>query len=108
MVVKARDTAIAVGSGDVEVVATPRLVALAEEATMAAVAIADGQTSVGIRVELDHLRPSRIGQELTATAKLEELMDRDLHFSVQIEDETGIVARGLITRVIVDRGRFAT
>ena len=107
MVVTNGDTAVAMRSGDVEVVGTPRLVALAEEATVAAVKVPASQTSVGTRVELDHLLPSRIGERLTATARLDELLDRDLHFSIEIRDETDIVARGLVTRVIVDRDRFA-
>lgn len=107
MMVTASDTAVAMGSGDVEVVGTPRLVALAEEATVAAVEVEAGQTSVGTRVELDHLLPSRIGQRLIATARLDELLDRDLHFSIEILDGTDVVARGIVTRVIVDRNRFA-
>ncbi|NNF63282.1 MAG: thioesterase [Acidimicrobiia bacterium] len=107
MMVTASDTAIAMRSGDVEVVGTPRLVALAEEATLAAVAVAAGQTSVGTRIELDHLLPSRIGQRLTATARLDEQLDRDLHFSIEILDGNDLVARGLVTRVVVDRNRFA-
>jgi hypothetical protein len=58
------DTAAAVGSGDVPVLATPRVLALAERATVAAVAraLAAGATTVGVRVELDHLRPARSGR----------------------------------------------
>jgi fluoroacetyl-CoA thioesterase len=57
------DTAAALGSGEVPVLATPRVLALAERATVAAVAdaLAAGATTVGTRVELDHLAPARSG-----------------------------------------------
>src|SRR5688572_19421107 len=63
------DTAIALGSGDVPVLATPRIVALVEEATVAAVApvLDDGATTVGTRVELDHHAPTRVGATVVAS-----------------------------------------
>ena len=65
------DTAAAVGSGDVPVLATPRVLALAERATVAAVAgaLAAGATMVGARVELDHLAPSPVGAGLDFVAE---------------------------------------
>ena len=55
---------MALGSGDVPVLATPRVVALVEEATVAAIAaaLAPGQTTVGTRVELDHLAATPVGR----------------------------------------------
>jgi predicted thioesterase len=75
MVVEESDTASELGSGDVNVLGTPRLVALCEEATVDAVAdrIASDQTTVGIRVELDHLAPSHVGDAIAATAHLESV-----------------------------------
>src|SRR6185436_6916653 len=78
------DTAQAVGSGDVPVLATPRVLALAEAATVAATAtkIGAGMTTVGIRVELDHKVASPIGRTVAAVAKLAKVDGRRLLFEV--------------------------
>ncbi|MFO7547810.1 MAG: thioesterase [Acidimicrobiia bacterium] len=102
------DTAIALGSGDLPVVGTPRLVALCEEATVAAVAphLDPSATSVGVQVELSHLAPSGIGAEIVAGAELTVVDGRRLGFRVWVTDEGVEVARGSVTRVVVDRRRF--
>jgi fluoroacetyl-CoA thioesterase len=102
------DTAAAVGSGEVPVLATPRVLALAERATVAAVAgaLEPGQTTVGARVELDHLAPSRVGAELEVTAVLEEVAGRRLRFAVGVRDGDRLVAGGQITRVVGDTAAF--
>ncbi|MGH8776002.1 MAG: thioesterase family protein [Jiangellaceae bacterium] len=103
------DTATALGSGDVRVLATPRLLALAEAATVAAVADAlpAGATSVGTRVGLEHVRPSPVGTRVTIRASLVAVDGRLLSFAVVAEDpDGGAVGHGRITRVVVDRARF--
>lgn len=102
------DTAVALGSGDVEVLGTPRVVALCEEATLAAIgpALSPDQTSVGMRVQLDHLAPTAVGGVVTADAKLEKVEGRRLTFTVSVSDLRGLVAAGKVTRVVVDRGSF--
>lgn len=108
MVVADADTALSFRSGDVPVLATPRVVGLAEEATVRALAEAldDGQTTVGFRVQLDHLAPTPIGGEVAAEATLEAVESRRLTFRVSVNDGRGLVAAGRITRVVVDRDRF--
>ena len=103
-----QDTAIAMRSGDVPVLATPRLVALCEEAAVAAAvaALEDGQTTVGMRVQIDHVAPIAVGTTVRAEAKLERVEGRRLRFSVSVSDACGLVAAGKLTRVIVDRDRF--
>lgn len=103
-----RDTAVALGSGDVEVLATPRVVALAEEASVRAVrdALAPGTTTVGYRVQLDHLAPTAPGGTVQAEATLESIEGRRLTFRVSVTDQRGLVAAGRITRVTVERERF--
>jgi fluoroacetyl-CoA thioesterase len=98
------DTAAAVGSGEVPVLATPRVLALTERATVAAVAgvLEAGATTVGVRVELDHRDPSPVGAELEVTAVLERVAGRRLQFAVRVQDGGRLVASGLITRVVVD------
>jgi predicted thioesterase len=104
------DTAAAFRSGDVPALATPRLVALCEEATVVAVAphLDRGDTTVGVRVELDHLVASGTDAEIEARAVLESVERRTLVFSVEAADaHTGrIVARGTVRRVVVERARF--
>jgi predicted thioesterase len=107
--VTAADTAEAIGSGDLPVLGTPRLIALAEQATVAAAAglLAEGQTTVGTRVRFDHLYPTPVGGEVTATAELAHRDDRLLRFTVAAHDGDGrLVGEGEITRVIVDAVRF--
>ena len=102
------DTAAAVGSGEVPVLATPRVVVLAERATVEAVAgaLEAGATTVGTRVELDHLAPSPVGAELAVRAVLERVEGRRLVFAVALADGDRPVAQGLVTRVVVDAAAF--
>jgi predicted thioesterase len=103
------DTAIALGSGDVPVLATPRVVALCEEATVAAIAgqLPEGSTSVGTRVEIDHMKPSLVGEIVTARATLVDVDARRLQFTVTVADaDGGAVAVARVWRVIVERDRF--
>ena len=108
LVVADADTAVVLRSGDVAVLATPRVVAMAEEATVAAIVgqLKPDETSVGMRVQLDHLAPSAVGALVRAEATLEKVEGRRLTFTVSINDERGLVAAGKVTRVIVDRERF--
>jgi fluoroacetyl-CoA thioesterase len=102
------DTAAAVGSGEVPVLATPRVLALVERATVAAVAGVReaGATTVGTRVELDHLVPSPVGTELEVQAVLERVAGRRLVFVIRLGDGDRPVASGRVTRVVVDTAAF--
>jgi len=108
LVVSDADTAIAHRSGEVPVLATPRLIALCEEAAQAAVAseIPEGQTTVGMRVQIDHLHPTSVGSAVAAEATLEKVEGRRLTFTVTVNDHGGLVAAGKVTRVIVDTEHF--
>lgn len=107
-VVADHDTAAALGSGDVDVLATPRLISLCEEATLQAVAgqLGAGRTSVGVRIQFDHLAPVRVGSEVTAEAVLEKVEGRRLVFTVTATDAAGLVGAGRVTRVVVDLDSF--
>jgi fluoroacetyl-CoA thioesterase len=104
------DTATALGSGDVPVLATPRLIALMEAAT---VRVAEpyagaGQTTVGTAVRIEHRRATPVGDgiEITATPP-HTVTGRRLTFGVRAVDTSGhVVATGEIDRVIVDRDEF--
>jgi predicted thioesterase len=108
LVVSEADTAITLRTGDVPVVATPRVVQLAEEASVQAVVgeLDDGTTTVGYRVQLDHLAPTAVGGSMHAEATLENVESRRLTFRVSVSDGRGLVAAGKITRVVVERARF--
>lgn len=102
------DTAIAFGSGDVPVLATPRIVALVEEAAVAAVhpSLEPGSSTVGVRVQIEHISPTPVGGVVTAEANLEKIEGRRLIFHVSARDERGLIAAGKVTRVLVDVERF--
>jgi fluoroacetyl-CoA thioesterase len=102
------DTAQAIGSGDVPVLGTPRVLALAEAATVAATAtrMPPGLTTVGLRVELDHQAPTPVGRTVVAQARLAKVDGRRLLFEVTVMDGAKTVAEGRVERALVDRHRF--
>lgn len=107
------DTATALGSGDVPVLATPRLVAWLEAATVACLddVLDDASASVGTRLEIEHLAASPVGAHVTAVASVSYVDGRLVRFEVAAEHRVGggepvLVANGRVTRVVVDRERF--
>jgi predicted thioesterase len=108
LIVSDLDTAVAMRSGDVAVLATPRMIALCEEAAIAAVAdeVPTGHTTVGMRVQIDHLAPTSIGTSVAAEATLDKVEGRRLTFTVTVNDPCGLVAAGKVTRVVVETERF--
>jgi predicted thioesterase len=108
LLVEQQDTAVALGSGDLPVLGTPRVVALAEEATVAAVAgaLPDGRTTVGTRVEIQHRVPTPPGRQVSATALLVGVDGRKLTFDVTVSDDEEVIATAVVERVMVDRDRF--
>ena len=108
MTVTDDDTAIAKKSGEVPVLATPRVVALCEEASVRALLgeLGPRETSVGMQVQLDHLAPTAVGHLVTAEATVEKVKGRRVTFTVSVRDERGLVAVGRVTRVVVDIERF--
>ena len=110
LVVGEADTARAMRSGTVDVLATPRLIALCEEATCAALAgrLPAGHTTVGMRVQVDHLQPTAVGSRVDAEATLEQVEGRRLTFTVSASDTRGLVAAGRVTRVLVEVERFCS
>jgi fluoroacetyl-CoA thioesterase len=133
-VVTEADTAIQAGSGDVPVLATPRLLALAEAACVAALGshLGEGMTSVGTGVALEHRRASPVGTEIEVEAELTELTGRRLVFGFvarHVRPDAGgpagrgpgggpaagdpggddlVVGGGTVERIVVDRAAFLT
>ena len=102
------DTAVALRSGSVPVLGSPKVVALCEEASVLAIegALPAGHTTVGMRVQLDHLQPTAVGIEVVVESVLEKVEGRRLTFHVNVNDPRGLVATGRVTRVIVETERF--
>ncbi len=103
------DTALAVGSGSLPVLATPRLLTWMEAATCDAVAdlLAVGETSVGTSVRLEHLAPSGVGDWVTVRAEVTSVDGRRLVFVVEATGRDGRpVGRGTVERVVVDETGF--
>lgn len=102
------NTARTMGSGDLEVFATPSLVALMEQAALQAVApvLPDEATTVGSQIDCSHLKPSPLGATITATAVLTHIEGRKLTFTIGATDAEGIIGEGTHVRYVVDRERF--
>ena len=101
-------TARALGSGDVDVLGTPAVLALAERAACAAIdgRLEPGQTSVGTHVELSHIAPTREGGSVVARARLAAVDGRTLTFEIEVRDRGGVAARGTHRRAVVQRESF--
>ena len=102
------NTAIALGSGDMPVLATPAMMALMENAAMLAVAPAleEGDTTVGGHIESSHLSPSSVGAEVSATATLEKVDGRKLYFKIIAHQGDVVIGEGTHLRFIVSREKF--
>ena len=104
------DTAAALGSGDLAVLGTPRLLAWCEAATVAAIGpgLDASGTSVGTRVSLEHLAASPVGERLRVEATVAYVDGRLVRFTVAASHlaDGKVVGTGEVTRVVVDRERF--
>lgn len=106
--VKPEYTAKSLGSGGVDVLATPMLVALMEGAARDAVqaSLPTGWTTVGTRVNIEHLAATPVGMKVTARARLTQVEGRRLVFDVEAYDEGEKVGQGQHERFIVISERF--
>ena len=102
------NSAKTMGSGDMDVFATPAMVALMENAAMLAVAayLPEGSATVGTQMNTSHIKASALGATITASAELTEVEGRKLTFAVKAWDEKGVIGEGVHTRFVVDRERF--
>ena len=102
------NTAEFIGSGDMAVLATPAMVALMENAAMLAVALhlGEGETTVGSMISTSHLKPSKVGNAISAVAELTEIDGRKLIFKIQAYDGDTLIGEGDHIRFIVNREKF--
>lgn len=102
------NTARTMKSGDMDVFATPAMVALMENAAMCAVTndLPEGSSTVGAQIHTSHIKPSAQGETITATATLIEVDRRKLTFKVEARDSQGPIGEGTHIRFIVEREKF--
>ena len=107
-VVSEEDTAAAVGSGTLYVLATPRVAALMEMTAWKSLGngLEEGCTTVGTWLSLEHLAPTPIGGTVTFESRLVKIDGRELTFSITARDAFGTIAQAEHKRVIVDSARF--
>ena len=108
LVVSQSDSAVSQGSGELEVLATPRMIALMENAAMLAVApvLAPGETTVGGQISVSHLKPSAVGATVSATAVLTRVEGRKLTFALSASEGDKRIGEGTHIRFIVNREKF--
>ena len=101
-------TAAAMGSGALEVLATPSMIALMEGTAQEAVQnlLEDGQGTVGTRIDVRHLAATPVGMEVTCTAEVTEVDRRRIVFTVKAKDEKEIIGEGIHERFVIDNEKF--
>ena len=101
-------TAVAMGSGDMPVLATPSMMALMENAAMLAVAdhLPEGCTTVGGHITSSHLKPSKLGDTVTATATVTRVDGKKIEFKVEAHSGDTLLGEGTHLRFVVDREKF--
>ncbi|MGQ9517116.1 MAG: thioesterase family protein [Anaerolineae bacterium] len=109
LIVAQEHTARHLGSGDVDVLATPEMVRMMERAAVMAVdqLLPDGYCTVGVRVDISHKAPTPVGMKVTARAELIAMDGRRLTFRVVAQDERGVIGEGIHERAIIALERFA-
>lgn len=107
-VVNEQNTAIAMKSGTLPVFATPAMVALMEEASCEVIAnyLEEGEGTVGIKMNVDHIAPTGLNDTVRATATLTQIEGRKLIFSVEVRDNQKIIGKGIHERFIINNEKF--
>jgi len=107
-VVEKEDTAEQVGSGDLAVYGTPTMIAFIENTALKAVGtkLEDKQTTVGAKVDINHLNPTPVGETVTCSVELIAINGAQLKFDVRVEDENNEIGEGEHVRYIVDEDKF--
>lgn len=101
-------TAAAMGSGALEVLATPSMIALMEGTAQEAVQnlLEDGQGTVGTRIDVRHLAATPVGMEVACTAEVTEVDRRRIVFTVKAKDEKEVIGEGIHERFVIDNEKF--
>lgn len=107
--IQAEQSAIHVGSGSVNVLGTPAMIALMEKASNLLMEpyFEEVETSVGTHVDVRHMRATAIGSSIKVSAKLTEVVEnRKLAFEIWAEDNEGEVGRGTLKRAVINKEKF--
>jgi fluoroacetyl-CoA thioesterase len=106
--VGAGDTASVYGSGLLDVLSTPAMIAFMEQTAMKAVeaCLNDGEGTVGTEVSVKHIKATRVGQDVTCTAILQEVNGKRLLFHVEASDDDGKIGEGMHERFIIENEKF--
>ncbi len=101
-------SAIHVGSGSLRVLATPWMIAFMERVARKFIAdmLPEGYSSVGVRVDVQHLAPSPVGSRVTARAEVISVEGSKVFFKVEARDEQELIGAGSHQRVVIDEARF--
>lgn len=101
-------TARVMGSGTLDVFATPAMIALIEETAWKSVSnhLDDGQATVGTNLKIEHIAPTPVGMKVTCNTELIEVDSRRLVFNVSVSDDKGEVGRGTHERFIINEKKF--
>jgi len=101
-------TAIALGSGDLPVLGTPKVVALVEEASVAALVglVTDAETTVGSHIDVDHLAPTAIGGTVVVAATVVAVKGRRVDFEATVSEAGTLVAKATHVRYVINRESF--
>ena len=110
MLVTDADTAKALGSGGLNVFATPAMIALSEKTALTSILefLPEGQSTVGTKVDMAHIAATPVGMKVRCETELIEIDRRRLVFSVNVYDEVEKIAEGTHERFIVDNAKFQT
>lgn len=108
MTVDESHTALAMGSGELPVFATPAMIALIEETCWRSVAesLDEGSGTVGTRLDISHVSATPAGMKVWCDSELVQREGRRLEFNVEVYDEAGLVGKGTHERFIIDNARF--
>lgn len=101
-------TALSMGSGTLPVLATPAMITLMEAAAVTAIEalLPEGQSSVGIEVNVRHLSATPVGEEIIASAIVTEIEGKRITFEVRAWDRKELIGEGTHVRYLIDEARF--
>lgn len=107
-VVEEENTALAMGSGDLSVYATPALVAFVEYTAkeLARKFLDESETTVGIKMDVNHIKASKVGAAIHSKAEIIEVDGKKIKFKVEAYDGGTLIGFGTHERFIVDKNKF--
>ncbi len=106
--VRVKDTALAYGSGDVDVYATPAMIALMESTANQSLHdyLPDGYVTVGGEINVKHIKATPLAETVVAESELIKVDGKKLVFRVEARDTKGVIGVGEHTRYILDKNKF--